>query len=201
MKSIRVIETTIGLALLLMSAAANSAEPEVQAGLAPAPAVASPAPAQVAGEPMVQLKTDQLHSLLEDKLLLDAGRPHHTGDTNMVAILVPFTTFAFLFLMVFVILIFRNRKNRAMHETLRLLVEKGAQIPHELLVPPVRKRSDLRAGVLLISGGLGFGLFMSIIGMFDPNALQGAGVGLVPVFIGIGYLIVWKLNKKNGQSE
>jgi hypothetical protein len=68
-------------------------------------------------------------------------------------------------------------------------------------VAPVRKNADLRAGILLITGGIGFCLFMGLIALFEPNALQGAGVGLVPLFIGIGYLIVWKLNKKNGQQE
>lgn len=79
------------------------------------------------------------------------------------------------------------------HQTLRAMVEKGAQIPPELLAPPRRPpdpNRDLRRGILLVCAGLGLGLFL----LFE-DGLDEAALGLIPIFVGVGYLIVAKLGR------
>ena len=86
-----------------------------------------------------------------------------------------------------------HRYTEQRHQTLRAMVEKGAQIPPELLAPPKQPPNphrDLRRGILLVCAGLGLGLFFLIEDGWDEAAL-----GLIPIFIGIGYLIVSRIER------
>ncbi len=87
-----------------------------------------------------------------------------------------------------VILYYFYRRRKLSHETAYLLAEKGLEIPPALLRP---ENKDLRNGILLITGGIGISSFFLAVadGMW--------GLGLFPLFLGVGYLIVWKLGNKN----
>ena len=87
-----------------------------------------------------------------------------------------------------VILYYFYRRRRLAHETAFMLAEKGIEIPPALLRP---QRNDLRNGILLITGGVGLTAFFmaTIEGLW--------GLGLFPLFLGLGYIIVWKLGKNN----
>jgi hypothetical protein len=77
------------------------------------------------------------------------------------------------------------------HQTLRAMVEKGITVPPRLFEEAPRTpnpRRDLRWGILLVSAGVGIGLFILL-----EDGPRDAALGLVPTFIGIGYLIVAKL--------
>jgi len=94
-----------------------------------------------------------------------------------------------------VILVYRHRRNAMLHKTLAAMIEKGVPIPPELLQPqPQRPPSDLRRGLLLI--GIGIGLIIFFIGQRDNDW----GLGFIPLLMGAGYLIAWKLEqrKQNG---
>lgn len=84
------------------------------------------------------------------------------------------------------ILLYKSRKTRMIHETAIMLAEKGQPVPPELFIGTEMPFSDLRRGVVLIALGLGLALFM--FQMEKPW-----GLGLIPLFMGVGYLIVWKL--------
>lgn len=87
-----------------------------------------------------------------------------------------------------------DRKARRLHETVRLMVEKGAEIPLGLLAPPQRKPSDLRRGIILSSTGLGLTLFLAML----PDAPGAWGVGVTLLFIGLGHLLAWRLQTGKG---
>lgn len=99
-------------------------------------------------------------------------------------------------LIVAVILYFGFSKTRMKHRTIRMLVEKGQPIPPELLAPPapaVRQRSDMRRGVVLLMIGIGIMLFIGAASEWEGG---GWALGLIPALIGVGYLLVWKLDSK-----
>ena len=80
------------------------------------------------------------------------------------------------------------------HQTLRAMVEKGMEIPPQLLGQgkrPPSPRRDLRRGILLICAGIGIGLFLIF-----ADGEEGAGLGLIPILIGVGYLIVATLESR-----
>jgi len=111
----------------------------------------------------------------------------------LVPVVVPVAFFATILLVVVATLMFRQRRNAQVHETLRLMVEKGAEIPPELLTRPESQHGDLRRGLVLIA--LGSSLAIAI-GLIDGFAGGSWAVGLVPAFIGVGYLIVWRYSQR-----
>jgi hypothetical protein len=102
-------------------------------------------------------------------------------------------------LIVAVILYFGFSKTRMQHRTIRMLAEKGQPIPASLLAPPapaVRQRSDMRRGVVLTMIGVGLMIFFGAVNDWEGGSWS---LGLIPLLIGVGYLMVWKLEggKKN----
>lgn len=71
-------------------------------------------------------------------------------------------------------------------EVARTLIEKGFEPPEGLLAAPARR--DLRKGVVLVFAGLG----LVVAGMMLGDRGMAAG-GLIPAFIGIGYLVSYRL--------
>jgi len=84
------------------------------------------------------------------------------------------------------ILWYQLRKTRRLHETAIQLAEKGQPVSPEFFLGKQTPQSDLRRGVVLI--GLGIGLSACLAQIEQPW-----GFGLIPLFMGMGYLLVWKL--------
>ena len=92
-----------------------------------------------------------------------------------------------------------NHKNRnAIMETVQKAMDTGSDLTEDLLAklgaainPKVR---DMRRGVVLLSIGLA-GLMCSMF-FDDAHIVSGIRAGSVfPVMMGIGFLIVWRLNR------
>jgi hypothetical protein len=82
---------------------------------------------------------------------------------------------------------------RQRHRTIRMMIEKGQPIPAELLMPPtraLRQRSDIRRGVILLMIGTGVIIFFGAVAGWEHGVWT---LGLIPLLIGAGYLLVWKL--------
>jgi hypothetical protein len=105
------------------------------------------------------------------------------------------TVFGAPVLIVGLILYFSFSRSRALHRTVRMMVEKGQPVPEALLNPPPaqRQRSDLRRGVVLTMVGLGLMVFFAAVNDWEGGAWT---LGLIPFLIGAGYLLVWKLDTK-----
>ena len=105
------------------------------------------------------------------------------------------TVFGAPVLIVGLILYFSFSRSRAMHRTVRMMVEKGQPVPEALLNPPPaqRQRSDVRRGVVLSMIGIGLMAFLGAATDWDGGAWT---LGLIPFLIGVGYLLVWKLDTK-----
>jgi uncharacterized protein DUF6249 len=96
-------------------------------------------------------------------------------------------------LIVIMIGMFALLTSRMRQRTIRMMVEKGQPVPAELLAPTrrgVRRRSDVRRGVIWAMIGLGAMIFFGAVNDWEGGAWS---LGLIPFLIGLGYLIVWKL--------
>ena len=120
--------------------------------------------------------------------------------------LVPFAGMAVAVLIVWIVMAMVQNTDRHRHETIRQYLEKGVEVPWELLVddgnPQTWKPvSDLRKALVWLAIGLGIGLTGWVFSG-NPKAMA---LGLVFDFIGVGYLIVWKMEPKqieqDGQSS
>jgi len=113
-----------------------------------------------------------------------------------IVAIVMLTVFGAPVLIVAVIMYFSMSKSRALHRTVRMMVEKGQPVPEALLAPPppaVRQRSDMRRGVVLMMVGIGLIFFLAAVNDWEGGAWS---IGLIPFLIGVGYLLVWKLEGK-----
>ncbi|HXM75058.1 MAG TPA: DUF6249 domain-containing protein [Chthoniobacterales bacterium] len=187
--------------------------PSTQGSLpAPAASIAPTASVSPAGD-----LADKIHQRIEKKLRGHHGIviDGHDGDSvdlkevgdlgERMAIPIVAIVFMTIFgapvLIVAVILYFGFSKNRMMHRTIRMMVEKGQPVPAALLAPPPpaqRQRSDMRRGVVLAMVGLGLMLFFAAVNGWEGGAWS---IGLIPFLIGAGYLIVWKLEGNKDVSS
>jgi hypothetical protein len=155
---------------------------------------------------------DRIHKKLEKKLRGHHGITIDTGDKEDDAdlqkmrefVAIPIVAIVFLsifgapVLIVIVIGLFALAGSRMRQRTIRMMVEKGQPVPAELLAPEiraVRRRSDVRRGVIWTMIGLGVMIFFGAVNDWEGGAWS---LGLIPFLIGLGYLIVWKLERKNG---
>jgi len=121
----------------------------------------------------------------------DEARLTVRQDHKLTSIFVPLAFFLCILLLVGTIQYIGLRKDRNKHRTLQLMVEKGAQIPVELITSQKRRGSDLRRGLVLVGAGLGISLFLLMTK--DARNSGAFGMGLIPALIGAGYLLAWKL--------
>jgi Domain of unknown function (DUF6249) len=153
---------------------------------------------------------DKIHRKLEKRLGGKHGITIDTGDKdedadlkemrNLIAIPIVAIVFLSIFgapvLIVATIGIFALIGNRMRQRTIRMMVEKGQPVPAELLAPEVRRvrrRSDVRRGVIWTMVGLGLMVWLGAVNDWEGGVWS---FGLVPFLIGLGYLIVWKLEGK-----
>jgi hypothetical protein len=154
-------------------------------------------------EVLEKLSPEDIHSLIVQKMRLqrDLQRPPPEAPSDLfflITNLVPLSVFLFLFLSVGAVFYFRYHTERLKYETMRAMVEQGMNVPPELICPAkaaTNANADLRRGMVLVSAGLGVCGCFWIIGLSEPNAMKALGLGLIPFFVGIGYLVVWKLGK------
>ncbi len=107
--------------------------------------------------------------------------------------IIPLAFFLTILVAVIAPLILRYRKHAQTQETLRLMIEKGAEIPPELLTPPVSQYGDLRRGLILVGAGLALSIAIGLMQGFEGGSWA---LGLIPLFIGAGYLIVWRYSQQ-----
>ena len=119
---------------------------------------------------------------------------------------VAFTAVLFIFGPIVLIpvawMFFKFKKDRDIQNTLRTALEKGHEVPLELLeqisdpkVQP-KKDQDLRRGVVLVAVGLGIGAFGYLVGEQDAFGPL-AGIGSIPLLIGLGLTLLWVLRSRH----
>ena len=182
----------------------------VASSLAAPAAAATAAPKATSSNDSSDL-ADRIHRKLEKNL----GRKHgitidvdkdkdEDPDLQEMRNLVAIPIVAIVFLSIFgapvaiviMIGIFSIIATRMRQRTIRMMVEKGQPVPAELLAPAtrgIRRRSDVRRGVVWTMVGLGLMIFFGAVNDWEGGVWS---LGLIPFLIGLGYLIVWKLENK-----
>ena len=114
-------------------------------------------------------------------------------------VIVPVAMFAMIIACVWLGVSQRSKRAALLHETLRLMIEKGQPIPPELLQSPDgvrRPRNDLRIGLVFISIGIGLGVLLL------SQADDAWPVALIPLLMGVAFLVARKLEQNhNGQPK
>src|SRR5947208_4034120 len=193
--------------------AATAATAAIAATSIAAPAsTATPVPRATSSSASSDL-ADKIHRKLEKKLgrkhgiVIDGGDEdgdHEGHGEDIPAMVIPLVGIVFMtifgapVLIVMVIGIIALVGTRMRQRTIRMMVEKGQPVPAELLAPTtrgMRRRSDVRRGVVWTMVGLGLMIWLASVNDWEGGAWS---FGLIPFLIGLGYLLIWKLDDKKG---
>ena len=173
----------------------------------PTPTPSAPETASVTASISRSDLADRIHEKLEKKFrgqhgIMIEGADHEKRNEDIPAMAIPIVAIVFLtvfgapVLIVITIGIFALVVSRMRQRTVRMMVEKGQPVPAELLAPAtraVRRRSDVRGGVIWAMIGLGAMIFFGAVNDWEGGIWS---LGLIPFLIGLGYLIIWKLETK-----
>jgi hypothetical protein len=118
--------------------------------------------------------------------------------------LMPLFVVALPLAIVILALRFRRLQTEARYRTLLQLADKGVDLPLALLAEHRHPRDDRRRAIALLSGG--FGLMLCLLALpVQTDAGQHIGelwgIGLLPVTVGLGYLLNWWLETRTGVAD
>jgi|SRR5215469_492824 len=93
---------------------------------------------------------------------------------------------------------FRVRKLKA--DERMAAIARGVSVPFEEPVPPAAR--SRKNAILLISGAIGFMATFGVIAVVDhePETWAAAAFGLLPLSIGIGYLLDFTISRNEAHS-
>ncbi len=107
-------------------------------------------------------------------------------------------------IMIILIVWFRSNENRKRNQLQAELcakaIEKGVPIPTDLLVQPKKKHNPLNTGIICIAVGIGISLFLWLAADAEDK-LRGASLGIIPFLIGVAYLVIHFIGKKQDVNE
>jgi hypothetical protein len=127
--------------------------------------------------------------------LVDSGSAHVNFMEGLIALTAVGLLFGTPLLMLLALLRFSSRRQQRQHEVILKLADKGLPVPEELFNAHLEPGRDLRLGIITLSAAVGVTAFLYLVG-----AEEGAGLGLIPFSIGVGYLIVWYIERRQNAA-
>lgn len=109
---------------------------------------------------------------------------------GLFAVISPFITAVIILLIIFITKYLRDKSR---NEVVAKALEMGKELPVEFFATPESKKNEDPLRSALISIGVGIGLFIALYFFFDN--FKFAAFGCIPLFIGIGQLIAYFINK------
>ncbi|HVF73392.1 MAG TPA: DUF6249 domain-containing protein [Chthoniobacterales bacterium] len=161
-------------------------------------------------ERSVKRKTSRHFSVTRSGPTITVDRHHRDHDDfdvedgALMAIPIVGIIFTTLFgapvMIVAAIMFFSYLRSRSLHRTVREMVAKGQPVPPALFAPPqaIRARSDMRRGVVLVMVGFALMIFFGAVSEWDGGVWA---IGIIPFLIGVGHLIVWKMEGPKGADK
>lgn len=119
---------------------------------------------------------------------------------NNYEVLIPIITVLATAAVIITFLYLSHKGKTQIQETIRRSLDKGDALTPELLKSLGTSHSpsvkDLRRGVIL--SAVGVACFFAGLVANDTDAFTGFTIiGMFPLLVGIGFLLVWKLNRYN----
>ena len=146
-----------------------------------------------------KLNADQLLELKKQEMVVELERIDAESREDMPLNgfgIVTIVLLPFLFVIIIIYLNVRqkNIESKRKYELYMKSLEMGQTIPEHFFDEPksANKASNLKRGIILLMVGISFGLFAIIKNDTDLIILLAA---IIPTFVGIGYLLVHKLEK------
>ena len=99
----------------------------------------------------------------------------------------------------------RRKRYQLQAEVYTKALEKGQSVPDDLFVEPKKKdASPLNTGIICIAIGVGLSIFIGMVVSIRTNideAIKIAGIGIIPLLIGIAFVIIHFIEKRKAKNE
>ncbi len=129
---------------------------------------------------------------------------------NLSPLLIPLLAMTIPIVAIVAAFLYKSSRDRERHQTIREFIKAGQPVPPELLAGDAqdsdwgRERRaasypnrSLVVGVVNLSAGLGL---MGMFFLMMPGAWLW-GIGLIPAFLGIGFLLLWNFERTQQQPR
>jgi large-conductance mechanosensitive channel len=148
-----------------------------------------------------KLSPNQLMELKKEQLELEKTRIEKEGKVEMPMsgfqiFLITMLQFLFAGVIIYLSIRDKSEESRRKYDLYTKSIEMGQAIPDHFFDAPKERNSALKKGILWLFIGLGFTIYFLINHNYD-----GLIVGIVPSFVGIGYLLVHFLDKPKPNSS
>jgi len=132
---------------------------------------------------------------------LDSNSADATGFVGTIMFMVIampiLITFAAVVLIIFLVLRHRKIREKARYDLYVKALEAGQPLPDKFFEEPAKtSSSNLRRGAVLIAVGLG----MAVLGLLGKNFVM-IGIGAIPGFIGIAFMLIYYIERKPKKEE
>jgi len=125
-------------------------------------------------------------------------------DENIFALFIPIISVISMAVMVILIVWYNTNAKKKRYELLANMyskaIEHGQEVPKDLFGDVEKEPSknvNLKRGIILIAVGIGISLFFLFARIDNlDHALRGVSLGIIPVVIGMGYLLIHFLSRK-----
>jgi uncharacterized membrane protein HdeD (DUF308 family) len=131
---------------------------------------------------------------LNNPAIQDAIR---SGSHVATSIIVPLGFFLLIFGVIFTIYYLNYRKQAQIQKTLQLMVEKGVQLPESLITAWPQRRNKTGHGIVLACLGLSICIALFVSEPGERNWIW----GIVPLFLGLGYLTAGFMEARTAQQK
>ena len=107
-------------------------------------------------------------------------------------VFIPMVALVVIWAIAFVALYFRNRSRHLRHAERMAAIEKGIDLPPE---PGLGRNAYLLRGLIWLTVGIGTVIFFLALYFAerDRDELPVATLGLIPIGVGIAYLVVYRI--------
>jgi hypothetical protein len=143
-------------------------------------------------------KTNSVLSEMHEPIPPPHGEGHYSehhmnvnDEIPTIAFVIPIAFFLFVLMIIGISQYFGHKKARLQTELYMEFLKQGKEIPDKLMIRQKDISSNLKRGVILISVGVGVCIFL----FADAPGGTDWTLGIIPLLIGVGYLVVYKLSK------
>lgn len=143
-----------------------------------------------------KLKADQIFELEKDRINIARHSVERPPWQSALVLFVPIAGISMVILITFIIFYFVYKTRRSKYGVFIKYAELGKEIPSEFFYRAGKRISKLSNGIILISSG--FGLIIALLLLVPVKVWA---IGIIPIFIGIGYLLIYFIEKKSKQNN
>lgn len=144
---------------------------------------------------LIELKKAELEN---ERKKIEADAREQMPLTGFQIFLIVFSPFLFVIILIWIIYAAKNRESKRKYELYLKSLELGQTLPEDFFEKKAKNKpgSDLKKGVLWFAVGISLLIYFLIVKNMGALIL-----GIVPAFVGIGYLLVYFLEKPKSPND